>query len=497
MKKEKFICAFGFILLFFVPLFAGTSQISTLEDFEDANLWSPLTTLGWWHMDEEGPYTYRATKEQVFDGQFAMRLDYKKTEPLQLLGAYIDSINPKKDFRDHKGLRMYIYGSAMILLKLEVRGGSQITVSKKTTLIPDQWNKVEFDFSKIEEDISDIKNLLLFLEPDKSDSEGTLYIDSISFLKKNFSPISQNPKISHTFLKMKKKQPEVVFDLETFEKGIPIISAIDAKCDPQGNIYIIHKMGGYIFKYDSKAKYLTEIRGGGDNLVFFKDPSRIVFSKKNDCFYVLESLQGRVQKFSLDGKVIQDFADQGVWKRRGNEGTFGNLVDIAIDEEGSLYALDLSDKTIWKTSLEGKDPKLLWKNKPSTHFFSEPVRLKIFQKRLYILDKLESGMDIFDLDGKHLKSVDCRGSSGQKFSPLDCAFDPLSGACLLISSQSNGIHFFDKNWKYLGVSEIMPSSRLTFINIFVSGSKRFVLMGDRMQHKVFIFPIEELQNRMH
>lgn len=455
-----------------------------IEDFEDANLWSPVTSTGWWHLDEDKVYTYTINQKKAYKGKYSMKLDYEKSAPFQLVGAYFDSINPKCNFSDYDVLRIRVFGSVKLLLKMEDRRGEQANVGIKTALNADQWNDLEFNFSKLKLDQSNIKNLFLFVAPNDAQAKGTLYIDHITLSKKNLDNVSSQIHLSE-------EGKEKVGNLM---EGIPIVSAVDLACDVQGNLFIVQKMGSFIFKYDQNGHYVQEIGRLGQSLGEFNEPLAISFNPEKTAFYVADSVNKRLQKLSTEGVVDETFAQKGLLTWRGDGKPFGELKDIAVDDEGYVYVLDISDNTIWKYRSDGKSGQLFWKKQGKASFFLEPVRLKIHQGYMYVMDEAASSIDKFDLDGKYVSSAKCIDEKGAFFISSDCAFDPISGSCLVISSKAKGIYVFDKNWKYLGVSHLDRLGQLKFIDVIIKNNESLVFVGDHSHRKVMVLKIQEVQD---
>ncbi len=152
----------------------------TLEDFEDQNMWTPDTSLGWW--DADGSTVYQRFNElgTVFEGSVSMGLQYNKNGlPWSITAGHISSNNANKDLTGYNQIAMDVFGDADILLKLRDAGINEQDVSTQKALDPNGWNHLVFDFTDLGIDLSDIDNLLFFVEPGDASATGTLYLDNI------------------------------------------------------------------------------------------------------------------------------------------------------------------------------------------------------------------------------------------------------------------------------------------------------------------------------
>ena len=79
---------------------------------------------------------------------------------------------------------MWVYGKADILAKLWNWENQQEDIETLSATESDDWTKLSFDFSKCKlVNKESIKRVLLFIQPGKTESSGTIYIDSIELSK--------------------------------------------------------------------------------------------------------------------------------------------------------------------------------------------------------------------------------------------------------------------------------------------------------------------------
>jgi hypothetical protein len=152
-----------------------------IEDFEDGNYWTPETTLGWW--DSDGATVYNRYPEYVMShgGREAMRIEYNKNGlEWSCMGAYIAANNPLRDFSGKSKLYFWLCGTAEVLVKLRDRSLHECDVRRVKGVSSGTWTYCELDLSAVSGlTMSDIDNIIFFVEPGKAQGTGTILIDDI------------------------------------------------------------------------------------------------------------------------------------------------------------------------------------------------------------------------------------------------------------------------------------------------------------------------------
>lgn len=150
-----------------------------LEDFQDTNFWTPDETVGWW--DSNGTRIYQRSRayQQLSAADIprpVMEIKYNKNgDPWSLFGAYISSKNPLRDFSRHSKLTVWIRSQtgASILAKLRDRKQREEDIA--TQSLNSGWSKLELDYSGLRSvDLSDIENILFFIDPGNASSSGVV-----------------------------------------------------------------------------------------------------------------------------------------------------------------------------------------------------------------------------------------------------------------------------------------------------------------------------------
>jgi hypothetical protein len=157
---------------------------SRVENFEDGDMWSPDTSLGWWEIDGTLVYSRSLVESLRHEGRSCMRVDFNKSGmPWSLFGGSISASNPVRDFSKYWKLSFWLYGDVDLLIKLRDRNYVEKDVATVSG-VAGQWSLVEVDFSDLTDiDKTDIDNILFFAAPGDGSASGTFYIDDLRLIQ--------------------------------------------------------------------------------------------------------------------------------------------------------------------------------------------------------------------------------------------------------------------------------------------------------------------------
>ncbi len=117
--------------------------------------------------------------------------------------------------------------------------------------------------------------------------------------------------------------------------------------DSNNNIYVVDSGNGRIQKFDSSGNYITQWGTWGSENGQFNWPYSIAIDKANNV-YVGDQSNGRIQKFDSSGNYITQW---GTW---GSEnGQFSDLRFIAVDSSNNIYVADSGNNRIQKFDSSG------------------------------------------------------------------------------------------------------------------------------------------------
>jgi sugar lactone lactonase YvrE len=184
-----------------------------------------------------------------------------------------------------------------------------------------------------------------------------------------------------------------------------------------GFIWITDKTGDQVFKYSPDGELLMTlgkkgVAGDNDSTDALNGPSDVVIGKNGDIFVSDgESTNTRVVKFSKDGKFIKCWGTKGT-----GPGEMNVPHNIAMDSEGRLYVADRANKRIQVFDQDGKYlDQMTQFGAPAAIFITKDDmlyvvagapenRLSIGTKDGKILDRVEG------LNAPHWVAVDSSGA---------------------------------------------------------------------------------------
>ncbi len=165
--------------------------------------------------------------------------------------------------------------------------------------------------------------------------------------------------------------------------------------DSQGRVYVSRMADPPILVFDSDGNYLTG--WGGDSLI---DPHGMLFTS-NDELIVCDRDAHQVLKLNLEGEVLLRIGSrsQAHW-----QAPFNHPADVAVSSNGDIYVADgYGNSAVHRFSGEGEH-LLSWGN-PGTGpgEFSTPHGIWVdAESRVYVADRENSRVQIFDEDGSYL-----------------------------------------------------------------------------------------------
>lgn len=152
-----------------------------IEDFEDGNMWSPDTTLGWWDNDGSTVYNRWVSKDPSHGGFNGMSVDYNKNGlAWSLTAGFISASNPNRDFSQRNRLTFWIHGIGEVLVKLRDRQYNEVELGTVGFSNAVGWTRVSLDYSWVDTiDLTDVDNILFFVDPGEAWTSGNIAIDDI------------------------------------------------------------------------------------------------------------------------------------------------------------------------------------------------------------------------------------------------------------------------------------------------------------------------------
>jgi len=136
---------------------------------------------------------------------------------------------------------------------------------------------------------------------------------------------------------------------------IKVVSAHGIRVDADGNIWGVDVKGHVVLKYNRDGRVLMVLgnqqgrSGNNDSKDAFNEPTGVTFAPNGDFFVTDGYVNSRVVRFNRDGEYITH------WGRKGaGDGEFNLVHDSVLDSQGRLYVADRLNQRIQIFDGDGK-----------------------------------------------------------------------------------------------------------------------------------------------
>ena len=201
---------------------------------------------------------------------------------------------------------------------------------------------------------------------------------------------------------------------------VPHVSAHGIAVGPDGGVWLVDVAAHRVMKFtqDGRLKMIIGNAGGnpGDNDTpyTFNRPTHLAF-KPNGDFYVSDGyVNSRVVLFSKEGKQLKHWGSKGT-----GDGQFDLVHDVTLDKQGRVYVADRSNSRVQVFDADGKF-LAKWTD------VGQPWGLYYVEKEdaIYMADGLDNRIVKLSLDGKVLGQLSEFGKApGQLDFPHHLAVD--------------------------------------------------------------------------
>jgi sugar lactone lactonase YvrE len=204
---------------------------------------------------------------------------------------------------------------------------------------------------------------------------------------------------------------EVIHDWGRLPAGWTFGSAVpNGACDSQGRVYVLTRSEHPVIVFDRDGKFLGSWGEG-----IFSQPHGIVITSDNIA-YCADDVDHTVRKLTLDGKVLMTLGTKGKPSETGYDGKdFGSVkwggapfnrpTNLAFSPAGDMYISDgYGNARIHRFTPDGK-PVLSWGepgNGPAQFFIPHSVLIDK-RGRVFVADRENSRIQVFDLDGRFIE----------------------------------------------------------------------------------------------
>jgi len=136
---------------------------------------------------------------------------------------------------------------------------------------------------------------------------------------------------------------------------VVIKSSHGISVDAEGNIWCVDVKGHVVIKYNTEGRVLMILGnrqgtpGNNDSHDAFNEPTGVAFGKNGDLYISDGYVNSRVIKFNRDGEYITH------WGRKGTgDGEFNLVHDVCLDSEEKVYVADRANSRVQIFDTNGK-----------------------------------------------------------------------------------------------------------------------------------------------
>ncbi len=278
------------------------------------------------------------------------------------------------------------------------------------------------------------------------------------------------------------KQIKYLFSI-TGDKTSPLSLPSDVAVDQNGNIYIVDSGNHRIAVFDDAGEYISTISKKGQKQGELTNPVGIDVNENN--IYIADKDNHRIQIFDIDGKYKKSITLR-------QDGKLIRPIDIAVNKD--LKLLYISGNNNHKLMAYDYSGKLLhqWGGEGTNRGeFRYPATISLFNNNVYVVDVLNSRVQIFNAKGELEAIVGEWGVlPGQLFRPKGVALDK-KGNIYVSDSYLGLIQVFSSDTRFshvLGNNE-KPYKLTSPAGITIDKNNRLYVC-EMLKNKVSVFSLE-------
>jgi DNA-binding beta-propeller fold protein YncE len=133
--------------------------------------------------------------------------------------------------------------------------------------------------------------------------------------------------------------------------------AAQVRVDPADNLWVVDQMSNMVMKFDPQGRIVMLLGrkaesvpvparpprgdGAGQPTDLFDQPTDVAWDAAGNIFVADGAGNARIAKFDKNGKFVKS------WGKRGSaQGEFANVLSIAVDAQGNVYAADGGNRRV-------------------------------------------------------------------------------------------------------------------------------------------------------
>jgi DNA-binding beta-propeller fold protein YncE len=200
---------------------------------------------------------------------------------------------------------------------------------------------------------------------------------------------------------------------------------------------------------------------------------------------VMDTLNGRVQRFDPNGKPDLQFGSSGE-----GDGQFSSATGLALDGDGNIYVADTWNHRIQKFDSRGKF-LLKWGSFGSRDYqFYGPRDVEIGpNNEVFVSDTGNRRILVYDREGKFLRSFGKEGSrNGEFVEQVGLALDPR-GNLYVADTGNRRVQVFDLNGKFLRTFTVIGWEEY-FTEPYLDVRDPWILLSDSKHNRIGLYSLE-------
>jgi tripartite motif-containing protein 71 len=241
-------------------------------------------------------------------------------------------------------------------------------------------------------------------------------------------------------------------ELARFGEGL-LLEPVGVAPAPGGGVFVSDAGNHRIVRFDGAGELAASFGRWGEADGELNEPRGIVVAGER--LWVCDSRNHRLQAFTLDGKHARTVGGFG-----GEAGRFQRPSGIAFDGADALYVADTGNQRVQKLDLDGA-PLAAWGDfGPFPGFFSEPTGIACSGGRVYVADRDNHRVQVFDGAGKldydfGVHALLPREGDGKVHYPEVVALAPDGSFLALAESFEDRVQLFER-WPAGGTPPVDP-----------------------------------------
>jgi len=257
--------------------------------------------------------------------------------------------------------------------------------------------------------------------------------------------------------------------------------------DPQGRILVTDSGSAALIRFDRAESRMDVL--GTKGALKLKMPLGLDVSSKGT-IYVADAGLGKIVAYSPEGKLVSVY---------GRSGQLINPTDVALSPDGNrLFVADSKAHTIVVFEIGNEQPiSTIGIGGSGDGEFAWPTSVDVdAESNLYVVDQINSRVQMFDADGNYLDQFGSLGVGfGDFVRPKDIVVDDV-GFIYVTDNAFNNVQLFDIDFSlltYIGEGGNSPGQFLGASGIAVRGDEFAVVdqIGRRLQIFRFVVPKNE------